>query len=161
MSVTTKSNLPQNEPLKWNLRKAAVEFGTTVDTLTKSLNQTSQRPDADGLYTTGQLVRARFGELYQEKLRVQRETADRIALENEITRGETLNRAELAKGFAAIADAMVSIITTSALSRTEQENLQRELASIPIVIDGVAKRQTRLRPRTKNGQKPEDGQDES
>ena len=155
MSVQTKSNLPQHEPLKWNLRKAAVEFGTTVDTLKKSLNQISAEPDVDGLYTTGQLIRARYGELHQERLRVQRETADRIALENQITRGETLNKAALMQGFSAIADAMVHIISTSGLSREAQEDLQRELASIPMVVDSVAKRQSRLR-RAKNGEKPEE-----
>ena len=97
MQFATKSNLPQNEPLRWNLRKAAVEFGTTVDTLKKSLNQISAEPDVDGLYTTAQLIRARYGELHQERLRVQRETADRIALENEITRGETLSRSNWKK----------------------------------------------------------------
>ena len=56
MQFATKSNLPQNEPLRWNLRKAAVEFGTTVDTLKKSLNQISAVPDSDGLFSTAQLV---------------------------------------------------------------------------------------------------------
>jgi hypothetical protein len=99
MPASTKSNVPQDAPLRWNLRKAAVEFGTTVDTLKKSLNQISAEPDADGLYTTGQLIQARYGQLYQEKLRVQRETADRIALENQNTRAEVLNRAALMAGF--------------------------------------------------------------
>ena len=97
MPASTKSNVPQDAPLRWNLRKAAVEFGTTVDTLKKSLNQISAEPDVDGLYTTGQLIRARYGELHQERLRVQRETADRIALENAITRGETLSRSNWKK----------------------------------------------------------------
>jgi hypothetical protein len=38
MSVQTKSNLPQHEALRWNLRKAAIELGTTSDTLKKRLN---------------------------------------------------------------------------------------------------------------------------
>jgi hypothetical protein len=151
VSVTTKSNLPQNEPLKWNLRKAAVEFGTTVDTLKKSLNQVSAEPDADGLYTSGQLIQARYGELYQEKLRVHRETADRIALENAITRGETLSRSELMKGFAALADAMVHRIMVSGLSKDAQSDLLKDLASIPVVIADTAKKQSRFRPA--NGEK--------
>ena len=150
MPISTKSNLPQNELLKWNLKKAAVEFGTTVDTLKKSLNQVSAEPDADGLYTTGQLIQARYGELYQEKLRVHRETADRIAMENAITRGETLSRSELMKGFAALADAMVFRITSSELSREAKEDLLKDLASIPIVIADTARKQTRFR-RGKNG----------
>jgi hypothetical protein len=149
--AVSKSNLPQNEPLKWNLRKAAVEFGTTVDTLTKSLRQVSAEPDADGLYTTGQLIQARYGELYQERLRVQRETADRIALENKITRAEVLDRAELMKVFSAVADEMTYRIQTSGLTREEKSDLQLSLAGVPIGIDGVVKRQTKL-PRRSNGQ---------
>ena len=53
MPANSKNNLPQDVPLRWNLRKAAIEFGTTVDTLKKSLNQISAEPDQDGLYTTG------------------------------------------------------------------------------------------------------------
>jgi hypothetical protein len=156
MSVTTKSNLPQHEPLKWNLRKAAVEFGTTVDTLKKSLNQISAEPDENGLYTTGQLIRARFGELYQEKLRVQRETADRIALENEITRGETLNRAELMKGFAAVADAIQSrIMSCNELPLTARQDILRDLASIPVIVADTARKQSRFRG-AKNGRAEED-----
>jgi hypothetical protein len=144
MSVNTKSNLPQNEPLRWNLRKAAIEFKSTPDTLKKTLNQVSASPDENGLYTTAQLVQALFGQLYQERLRVQRETADRIALENQITRGETLNRADLMKGLAQIADAMTYIISTSSLTREEQENLQKELAGVPVVLADTARKQSRL-----------------
>jgi hypothetical protein len=159
MSVQTKSNLPQDVPLRWNLRKAAVELSTTVDTLKKSLNQVSESPDRDGLYATTQLVKARYGELYQEKLRVQRETADRIALENRITRAEVVDKAELMKGLSALADAMIHIISTSGLSREAQEDLQRELASIPIILETASQRRTRLR-RAKNGE-AEKEQDES
>jgi hypothetical protein len=153
MPISTKSNLPQNELLKWNLKKAAVEFGTTVDTLKKALNQVSAEPDADGLYTTGQLIQARYGELYQEKLRVHRETADRIALENAITRGETLSRAALMQGLAGVADAMVFRIMSSELSREAKEDLLKDLASIPVVIADTAKKQSRFH--AKNGEEEE------
>jgi hypothetical protein len=146
MSVQTKSNLPQHEPLKWNLRKAAVEFGTTVDTLKKSLNQISAEPDVDGLYTTGQLIQARFGELHQEKVRTQRALAEKLELENSITKGNTLNRSELAKGFAAIADAISArIMASGELSREAREDILRDLSSIPVVIADVARKQSRLR----------------
>jgi hypothetical protein len=160
MSVSTKSNLPQHEPLKWNLRKAAVEFGTTVDTLKKSLNQISAEPDENALYTTKQLIRARYGELYQERLRVQRETADRIALENQITRAEVLDRSELMRSLTLIADAMVSRIAASELSKDAQSDLLRELSSIPIVLEDTARKQSRLR-RAKNGEMGEDDESES
>lgn len=144
MPVSTKSNLPQNELLKWNLKKAAVELGTTVDTLKKSLNQVSAEPDADGLYTTGQLIRARYGELYQEKLRVHRETADRIALENQITRGETLNRAALEQALVLIADAIKGRIMSADIPREVKEDVLKDIASIQLVPREAARSQTRL-----------------
>jgi len=37
MPVSTKSNVPQHEALKWNIAKAATEFGVSRDTLKKAL----------------------------------------------------------------------------------------------------------------------------
>jgi hypothetical protein len=151
MSVSTKSNLPQHEPLKWNLRKAAQEFGTTPDTLKKTLNRVSQEPDVNGLYTTGQLVQALFGQLHVEKIRYQRACAEKVELENSVAKAELLDKRELTTSFAALADAMTCIITTSGLNREEQQSLQRELASIPVIIADTARRQNKLH-RAKNGQ---------
>jgi len=108
MSVQTKSNVPQSVVLKWNIVKAATEFGVSKDTLKKSLNQISAPADSDGLYSTQQICEALFGAMHQEKLRTQRQITERITLENQITRGEVLNGAELAKVLAQVADAMVS-----------------------------------------------------
>ena len=144
MSVHTKSNLPQHEALRWNLRKASVELGTTSDTLKKRLNQISASPDSDGLFSTLQLVRALFGELHQEKIRTQRALAQKLELENAVTTGSFLNRSELLKGLAQIADAMVSRIMASELSRSAKEALLRDLSSIPLVLKDVAHAQSRL-----------------
>jgi hypothetical protein len=145
MSVQTKSNVPQHEPLRWNLRKAAVELGTTPDTLKKSLNRVAASPDPDGLYSTGQLIQALYGELHVEKVRTQRALARKLELENDITMASVLNRAELMKGLAAIADAMVSRIMAADVSRSVKEDLLKELSSIPLILKDVAHAQTRLR----------------
>jgi hypothetical protein len=144
MSVQTKSNLPQTEPLKWNLRKAAVEFGTTVDTLKKSLNQISAVPDESGLYSTAQLCEAKFGSMFQAKLATQLGLARRVEMENAITKGDFLNRAWLMQAFAAIADAIKSRIMASELSRTVKEDILRDIATLPLAFKDVAHRQTRL-----------------
>jgi hypothetical protein len=165
MSVQTKSNVPQQEPLRWNLRKAAIEFSTTSDTLRKSLNQISASPDPDGLFSSQQLVRALYGELHVEKVRTQRALARKLELENDITTASVLNRAELMKAFAAIADAMVSRITAANVPRSVKEDLLKELASIPLILKEVAHAQTRLRrgkgidgdsPRTESASVPAD-----
>jgi hypothetical protein len=64
------------------------------------------------------------------------------------------------RGFAALADAVCSRIVASELSRDAKEDLLRELATIPIVVDNVAQRQSKLR-RSKNGQAVEEDGSES
>jgi hypothetical protein len=145
MSVQTKSNVPQHEPLRWNLRKAAVEFSTTSDTLKKSLNQISASPDADGLFSSQQLVQALYGELHFEKVRTQRALARKLELENDITTASVLNRAEVERVFAAIADAIKTRVMSSHLDRREKEDILNDIAALPIVLREVAYAQTRLR----------------
>jgi hypothetical protein len=115
------------------------------------LNQISASPDPDGLFSTAQLVQALFGQLHVEKVRTQRQIADRYTLDNQITRGEMLNRSELMRGLSAIADAMTARIMASELSREVKQDLLKELSSVPITLQEVADRQTKLR-RAGNGQ---------
>ena len=129
-------------------------------TLRKALAKTSATPDSDGLYTTQQIVGALYGALHQEKVRTQKELADRYALENQITRAEVLNRAEVERVFAAIADAMVSRIMASGVPRSVKEDLLKELASIPLVLKDVAHSQSRL-PRRGKGKRNGDDEDAS
>jgi hypothetical protein len=158
MARTSRSNLPQDVPLKWNVEKGAVEFGLSIMTLRKALAKTSATPDSDGLYTTRQIVAALYGALHQEKVRTQKELADRYMLENAITRREVLNRAEVERVLAAIADAMVSRIMASGVPRSVKEDLLKELSSIPIALKEVAHRQSRLS--RGNGKHPEEDESE-
>jgi hypothetical protein len=147
-------------PLKWTIEAIGREFKLAQNTVRKILNQGGAERAADGTYTTEQVTACLFGDFRAERLRKERELVRKYELENQITEANYLDRAELMKGFAQVADAMVSIISTSALSREEKENLQRELAGIPIICENVAHAQTRL-PRKGNGQKPEEDGSES
>ena len=138
MARASRSNLPQDVPLKWNIEKGAAEFGLSIMTLRKALAKTSATPDSDGLYTTQQIVAALYGALHQEKFRTQKELADRYALENQITRAEVLNRAEVERIFATIADAITTRIMSSNLSRHEKEDILNDIAALPIVLKEVA-----------------------
>jgi hypothetical protein len=151
MPPRSKSNVPQSVVLRWNITKAATEFGVSKDTLKKSLNQISAPADSDGLYSTQQICEALFGAMHQEKLRTQRQITERITLENQITHAQVLNRAELAKGFAQVADAMASRIMVSELSRSAKEDLLKDLSSIPLMLKEVAHAQSRLPRRNGNG----------
>jgi hypothetical protein len=146
MGRVTKSNLPQNVPLKWNVEKGAAEFGLSIMTLRKSLAKTSAVPDQDGLFTSRQIAGAVYGgALSEEKLRTQRQITKRYTLENAITRAEVVNRAELTRVFAALADAFVSrVMSVQRLSRQEKEDLLKELSICPIALEDVAQAQGRL-----------------
>jgi hypothetical protein len=161
MACTSRSNLPQDVPLKWNVEKAAAEFGVSMMTLRKALNKTSATPDQDGLYTSRQIAGAVYGgALSEEKLRTQRQLTRKLELENEITEGNVLNRAALSKAFAAIADAFVSrVMSVQGLSRQEKEDLLKDLSSWPLALQEVAHAQSRL-PRG-NGKRPKEDQSES
>jgi hypothetical protein len=101
----SRSNVSE-EPLRWSVERAAREFGLSVGTLRKALNKNSARPGEDGCYSTQEITAALFGELHLEKIRTQRALARKLELENAITTASVLNRAELEKGFAQLADAL-------------------------------------------------------
>jgi hypothetical protein len=155
MSVQTKSNVPQNEPLRWNLRKAAQEFGTTPDTLKKALNQISAAPDKSGLYSTGQLLQSLYGQLHVEKVRYQRALAERVELENATTTADLLSRSELERTFGELADALKQAVMNSGMPREACENFLHNLATWPLRIQTIVKRQSRSHG-AKNGPGDED-----
>jgi hypothetical protein len=154
-TLPTKSNVPQHEPLRWNVEKAAREFGLKNVTVKRRLNEVAASPDRDGLYTTEQLVEALFGSMHVEKLKTQREITQRYALENAITRAEVLNRAELTKTFTSLADALATVVNLSELGRREKEDFLKNIASWPLLLEDVAAAQSKLRSPEKP-EKPEE-----
>jgi hypothetical protein len=152
----TRSNVPQNVLLRWNVERAGIEFGVTTVMLNRALAQISATPGNDGCYTTQQICEALFGDMHKEKIATQRQITERITLENEITRGEVLNRAELSRVFTMIAEAMSSrIMSYDALPRAAREDILKDLSSWPLGLEEVAHRQTRL-PRGRGKRHDED-----
>jgi hypothetical protein len=147
-------------PLRWTVEAIGREFKLAQNTVRKILHQGGVEPDANGCYSTEQVTACLYGNLHAEKIRKERELVRKYQLENEITEASVLNRADLMKGLAGIADAMTSIISTSGLTTEEKENLLRELSSVPLILNTVARTQTKLR-RSKNGQAVEEDASES
>ena len=86
-----------------------------------------------------------YGDLYGARLRYQNEAAEKLRIENEASRGELLNRRELARAFEQIANAMSTrIMSCTELPRTAREDLLRDLASVPLVLEETADRQSRV-----------------
>jgi hypothetical protein len=137
-------------PLRWTVEAIGREFKLAQNTVRKILNQGGAEPDATGCYSTEAVVSCLFGNLHSEKIRKERELVRKYRIENETAEGNLLNRASIMQGFAALADTLVSAVKTSNLDRQSQDNFLRNLATWPVIVDNVAKRQTRLR--SKNGQ---------
>jgi hypothetical protein len=139
--------------LRWSVERAGLEFGLSSNTLRKALGRDSARPDADGFFSTAQIISALYGAMYQEKLRAQRARAQQIELENAITTGSVLDRASLTKAFAQIADAFTSRLNAATeMPRKVRDDLLRDLSRWPLALEDTAKRQTRL-PRNGNGER--------
>ena len=151
MRAKSKSNLPQNETLRWNIDVAGREFGLASATLRKALNKSGAIPDADGLYSTRQLIGAVFGAIDLEKLRTQEQITRKYQLDNAIVEASVVNKVAVMKVLAQVADSMVHRITASSLQRHKQEDLLRDLSSIPVALEGVTRAQTRLPAARSNG----------
>jgi hypothetical protein len=139
----SRSNIPP-EALRWPVKRAAVEFRLNHMTLRKLLGAAGVQTDGDSCVSTSQIVEALYGSMHQAKLETEKERKKKLALENAILEATVVDRATLMAGLERIADAMVSRITASELSREAQDDLLRELSSIPVTLEEVAAAQTRL-----------------
>jgi len=146
----TKSNVPQNEPLRWNVEVGGRELGLANATLRKALNKSGAIPDEHGCFSTRQLIAAVFGAIDLEKLRTQEQITRKYQLDNAIVEASVVRKDELMKVLGAVADAMTSRIRASELSRHAQDDLLRDIAGIPLSVTDVARRQSRL-PARRNG----------
>jgi hypothetical protein len=140
---------------------AAREFDVAKETLRRRLGENHLEPGPDGCYGTLQLTTALYGDLYGAKLRTQNEQAEKLRLENAVTRAELLNRQKLEQALAQVADSMVSRITASNLDCREQEDLLRELSQVPLQLTAeVAYAQTRFRRSKGKRSDRDEGEDE-
>jgi len=134
MAIRPRGNVPP-EALRWTIERASIEFATTQDTLKKSLSQASVSCGPDGCYSTAEICQGLFGLMHQEKIATQKEIRKRYTLENQITTASVLNRAELSKGFGALADAISGrVMASGELSRATKEDILKDLASWPLIL---------------------------
>jgi hypothetical protein len=152
MAQGSKTNLP-NAALRWNVEIASKEFDVHSETLRKLLIQNDQLPGEDGCYSTPQITVAMYGSMPAERLRKLKEDADKVALDNAITRGEYLHRGELSRGLAGLADGMLSVINSSSgLSREEKEDFLLNISRWPVVFREVSVGQSAYRNGNGNGE---------
>ena len=141
--VRPRGNVPK-AVLRWTIERASGEFKLATGTLRKMLNQGGAEPDKTGCYTTQQICQCLYGDLHHERVRKERQLTRKYSLENAMVEASVLNRAEIAKGLAAVADAMTSRIMSANVDRAVKEDLLKDLANCPLILDDVAARQTKL-----------------
>lgn len=76
------SSTDRRESVRWSLRDAEAEFPIHRDTLSKRLLQLGEKPDDKDTFSTKQICAAVFGDREAEKARLNKEQADRVALDN-------------------------------------------------------------------------------
>jgi hypothetical protein len=76
--------------IRWSVELAASEFQIDRKTLSKRIRAGDIRPGADGKFSTEQICAAVFGDYRREQLRELRQRADKLELENQVTRKERI-----------------------------------------------------------------------
>jgi hypothetical protein len=136
------SNIPK-DGLHWDLHSAAREFSTSVDTIRKRLVAIKESPDESKCYSTGQLVHAIFGSLQAARLKEVEERGTNLQLKNQALRSELLDRSLLMQALGNVFVSINHIISSSALPRQARTDILEAIASVPVLVRGVAERQNR------------------
>jgi hypothetical protein len=81
----------------------------------------------------------------RQRIETQKQLAEKYRLENAITRGQLLDKVELRKAFTELADAILnSVMLSTELSREAREDIAKNLASWPLILEDVARGQSQL-----------------
>jgi len=87
--------MPRTETkLRWNLNKAALEFGKDQKTISRGIKRLGLEPGTDGKFSTAQICAAVFGDIQGQRLRKTTAEADKIELDNARERGEVVELAQ-------------------------------------------------------------------
>lgn len=119
----------------WTIEVAAAEFGVNPKTLSNRMKRYGIAPNQSGGYTTKQICEAVFGDIDNEKFRLVKEQADKIAIENKQSRRELVP----AKEFGEIVNRALESIRATAMSASNLETQDRDkiLLSIRDALVGV------------------------
>ena len=80
----------------------------------------------------------------RQRIKTEKERAEKLRLENQIIRSEYLKRSDVARGQAMIADAIGSRIMAADIPRSVKEEVLKDLAALPLILEEVAHAQSRL-----------------
>jgi hypothetical protein len=134
------ANIPP-EKLRWDLRRASEEFAVGYHVLRRKLVEAGEQADPAGCYKTAQLTRALFDSLHAARVEKIKVDTERSKMAARAEKGELIDRAALSETFGRLADALKShIMNDTTLSREAREDVCRELASWPVVLEDAAQK---------------------
>jgi len=120
------------------MEQAASEFGINPRTLSARLRQAGIQPGEDRCFSTAQICAAVFGNMDGEKLRLVREQADKVEIENRVSRKQLIDVTELAPILAKfITAARQRIISNMKLDRDEKDKIISHLGEALDIAFGV------------------------
>lgn len=128
----------QTSGIRWTVNSAESEFGLNRRTINKRLRQSDIQPGDDGKFSTAQICSAVFGDIDSERLRLTKEQADKIAIDNAASRSELVNATELKdvveRGLAAMVQAVL------AASNLENEDKDKIIGHLKHAGESVVER---------------------
>ncbi len=124
---TERRQRSQADSIRWSIGMAAREFGLAHKTVAQRVTSTGTVPDEDGLFSTAKIHAAIFGDFEAERLRKIKEEADKLALENDKTRGQLVETEAVYKHFEGIFVGFRARILSSGLADIEKDEILNDL----------------------------------
>lgn len=118
--------------IRWTVERAASEFQIDRKTLTKRIRASDVVPGEDGRFSTEQICSAVFGDYRGEQLRELKERADKLALENALSRKEQVPVKVVMAVNDSVEQEITAIIKTSGLPHESCNRILEQLRNIPI-----------------------------
>lgn len=142
MPKSSQSALPAymkvSSPARWTKEVAAREFNINPRTLANRITTFAIEPGNDGMFSTKQICDAVFSDIDAEKLRLTREQADKLELENETSRGNLIHVEELVQRLGKfLSAAKLRIYSNQKLENEEKDKLVGMLAACLNSVDGT------------------------
>ena len=132
------------EGLQWDVSMIEAECGMDHRTAGKRFKALDLQPNAKGFYTTKQVLAMLHGDYESERLRLTKEQADKIALENQEARRELAPLSEMIDVVSKfVMAAKQRVISNIKLDEAEKTKLLEQLQQCADAAAGVGSGNTR------------------
>jgi hypothetical protein len=128
-------------PVRLSVMAASREFDLSRNAIKARLQST--QPGEDGCYSILQVANAIYNDSKALKDQTEIERCRWYKLRNEAIEGRMLDRAALEEGLSASYSAIRLIIEGTHLSRRDKDDIYKQLAHCPVVVQQIADKQSR------------------